>query len=119
VCSSDLNKNSKIKFIFPCEGASLWVDVAAIPTAAKHLNNVYAFFRFLFHPRIMAFITNRTYRANAVVASAKFVHKKLIENSNIYPSAQIRKKCYLEKPMSPQIEALKTRLLTKIKSSQD
>ena len=114
--SSMTNKKSNIKFIFPKEGASLWVDVAAIPINAKHLKNAYAFFKFIFNPQVIAYVTNCTSRANTVIASAKFVNKELLKNSNIYPTDEVRKKCYIEKPSSPKIESLKTRLLTVIKS---
>lgn len=110
------NKSSDIKFLFPKEGASLWVDVAAIPVNAKHINNIYAFFKFLFHPKVIALVTNCTSRANAVIDSAKFVDNDLINNKDVYPPLEIRKKCYIEKPLPAKIEALKTRLLTKIKS---
>ena len=111
--------NDSIKFIFPKEGAAIWVDVAAIPLGAKHTKNAYAFFRFLFHPRVIAYATNKTSRANAVIASAEFINKELLKNVNIFPSIEIRKKCYQEKPTSSKIEALKNRLLTKIKSMDD
>jgi putrescine transport system substrate-binding protein len=109
--------NPNIKFFYPKEGASLWVDVAAIPANAKHINNIYAFFKFLFHPKVIAELTNETSRANAVTNATKYVDDKLRNNPDVYPSAEIRKKCYIEKPLPPNIEALKTRLLTKIKAT--
>jgi putrescine transport system substrate-binding protein len=110
------NKKPHIKFFFPKEGGPLWIDVVAIPSEAKHINNIYAFLKFIFHPRVAAYITNSTSRANVVIASRRFVNKDLIANIHIYPDSNMRKKCYTEKPKSPKIEALKTRLLTKIKS---
>jgi putrescine transport system substrate-binding protein len=110
------NKKPQVKFFPPREGASLWVDVIAIPNGARHLRNVYAFMGFLFHPKVIAQVTNQTSRANAVTASAQFVTENLINDANIYPNAEIRKKCYTEKTLDPKIESLKTRLLTKIKS---
>ncbi|MDR3179745.1 MAG: extracellular solute-binding protein [Holosporaceae bacterium] len=110
------NKKPHVKFFLPKEGASLWVDVIAIPKGARHLKNSYAFMGFLFHPKIIAQVTNKTSRANAVTASAQFVSSDLTNDTNIYPSADIRKKCYIEKTLDPKIESLKTRLLTKIKS---
>jgi putrescine transport system substrate-binding protein len=110
------NKKPHVKFFLPKEGAPLWVDVIAIPKGARHLKNAYAFMRFLFHPKVIAQITNKTSRANAVTASVQFVDSTLASDVNIYPSAKIRKKCYIEKTLDPKIESLKTRLLTKIKS---
>lgn len=116
VKASMVNKKSNIKFVFPKEGASLWVDVAAIPRNAMHVKNAYAFFKFIFNPRVIAYVTNCTSRANAVTSSARFVNSELIKNENVYPTAEIKRKCYIEKPSSPKIEFLKTRLLTMIKS---
>jgi putrescine transport system substrate-binding protein len=113
------NKNPDIKFFCPKEGASLWVDVAAIPLHAIHINNVYAFLKFLFHPMVIAEVTNATSRANAVIKATEYVSKDLSDNPDIYPIADVRKKCYIEKPLAAQIESLKTRLLTKIKSMGD
>ena len=111
------NNKPNIKFFRPKEGASLWVDVVAIPKGAQHINNIYAFLKFIFNPEVIAQVTNQTYRANAVTQSAKYVDKELINDENIYPSAEVRRKCYIEKPLPPNIELLKTRLLTKIKSA--
>ena len=110
------NKKSYVKFIFPKEGGAIWVEVVAIPKGATHLNNAYAFLNFLFHPEVIAYITNKTSFANAVPESNKFIDKNILDNNNIYPNEEIRKKCFIEKPMPSNIEILRTRLLTKIKS---
>lgn len=112
------NHKPNIKFFSPKEGASLWVDVVAIPSGAQNLNNAYAFLKFLFHPRVIAEVTNRTSRANAVEAAISYVDPALASNQDIYPSQAVRQRCYIEKPLKPEIERLKTRLLTKIKSME-
>ncbi|MDR1334593.1 MAG: extracellular solute-binding protein [Holosporaceae bacterium] len=112
------NHMPNIKFFCPKEGASLWVDVVAIPLGAKHINNIYAFLRFLLHPLVISRITNKTSRANAVIEANKYVNKSLINNPDIYPSVAVRKKCYIEKPLTPSAESLRTRLFTKIKSME-
>ena len=109
---------TNVKFFYPKQGTALWVDVAAIPAGARHLKNVYAFFKFLLNPKVIAEITNRTYRANCVTAADGYVKKEIISDENIYPSLDFIKKCYIEKPASANIEALRTRLLTKIKSQK-
>ena len=120
--ASDINRvnqnrtGSKIKFIFPKEGGAIWVEVAAIPVRAEHLNNIYAFLKFLFHPKVIAHITNKTSFANAVTTSSKFIDPNILNNKDIYPDEEIKNKCYIEKPMPSSIEILRTRLLTKIKA---
>ncbi len=107
-----------IKFFYPKQGTALWVDVVAIPTGAKHIRNTYAFFKFLFHPKVIAEITNRTYRANCVTEANKYVSKEIANDENIYPSLEFSRKCYITKPVPANIETLRTRLLTKIKSQK-
>lgn len=113
------DNNKHIKFFAPKEGASLWVDVVAIPKKASHINNAHLFLKFLFNPHVIAEVTNMTSRANAVVRANAYVAKELVQNPDIYPSVQSRLKCYIEKPVSPRIEALKTQLLTIIKSMEE
>jgi putrescine transport system substrate-binding protein len=91
--------------------------VAAIPAQARHINNIYAFFRFLFHPKVIAEVTNITSRANAVTEATAYVRDDLKNDPDIYPTGDIMEKCYIEKPQSAKLETLKTRLLTKIKST--
>ncbi len=110
------NNNKNIKFFYPKEGCALWVDVIAIPKQAPHKKNIYAFLRFLFHPKVIAAVTNKTFRANCVIDSKHYIDKELINNHDIYPTAEFCKKCYIERPLPARIEALRTRLLTRIKS---
>ncbi|MDR1551619.1 MAG: extracellular solute-binding protein [Holosporaceae bacterium] len=112
-------ENPSIKFYYPEEGASLWVDVVAILAKAKHPNNIYAFLKFLFHPMVIAEVTNVTSRANAVVKAEKYLLEEVKKNSYIYPSEAVFRKCYIEKPLPSHVEALKTRLLTQIKSMEN
>ncbi len=107
-----------IKFFYPKQGTALWTDVVAIPCGARHINNVYAFFKFLFHPKVIAEITNRTHRANCVMEADKYVDEEIITNRDIYPSLEFSKRCYITKPVPANIEMLRTRLLTKIKSDK-
>ncbi len=108
-----------IQFFYPKQGTALWVDVIAIPASARHTKNIYAFLKFLLNPKVIAEITNRTYRANCVTEANKYVNDFIIKKKDIYPPLEFIKKCYIEKPVSTTIEALRTRLLTKIKSKND
>lgn len=110
------NNLSNIKFFRPKQKANLWVDVMAIPIGARHINNAHAFFKFLLHPKVIAEVTNQTFRANCVIAATKYIDKKIVKDRNIYPPSDFYKNCYIERPVPANIEALRTRLLTKIKS---
>lgn len=117
VCMQE--KSHKIKFIFPKEGSSLWLDVIAIPKDAQHMKNIYIFLKFLFHPAVIAYVTNETSRANAIVAAKAYLKPEVAGDPDIYPPREILEKCYIERPLPPDIETLRMRLLTKIKSFED
>lgn len=110
------NNRSNIKFFRPKQRSCLWVDVMAIPIGARHVNNAHAFFKFIFHTKVIAEITNKTYRANCVTEAKRYVTEEIAEDSNIYPPSDFYKNCYIERPVPANIESLRTRLLTKIKS---
>ncbi|MDR0662069.1 MAG: extracellular solute-binding protein [Holosporales bacterium] len=105
-----------IAFVFPREGAALWMDVMAIPKGAPHPNNAHAFIAYLLHPRVMAALTTFTLCANAVPTSQRYLDPEIKRNVLIYPPANMRKKCYLERHMPAAYEAARTRLLTQIKA---
>lgn len=113
----DINKRSSIRFILPKEGASLWIDVVAIPKIAKHVKNAHLFLKFLMHPKVCAYISNTTYRATAVLEAQQYIDKQLINNEYIYPTTDIKEKCYIETFEYGPINKLRTRSFTKIKSA--
>lgn len=109
-------KKLDIKFIIPKEGAALWIDVCAIPKGARHVKNAHAFINFLMHPRIIARITNYTACANAVKKSKIFIRQEILDDKVVYPDQSIIDKCYREYSLSPELERMRTRMFTKIKS---
>ncbi len=108
---------SFIQFILPKEGASLWIDVAAIPKIAKHVKNAHLFLKFLTHPMVSAYIVNMTCRATAVNKAKKYITSKLLNDQYIYPTDEIKQKCYIEKFQYGPINKLRTHYFTKIKSA--
>lgn len=113
------NPKASIKFFRPKQGTALWIDVMAIPVNSRHVKNAYAFFKFLLHPLVISEVTNQTSRANCVPAANKFVDSEIVDDENIYPSDDFIKQCYVERPVSANVSALRTRLLTKIKSIKE
>lgn len=107
---------SNIKFIFPKEGALLWIDVLAIPKGARHVRNANAFLKFICNPIIMAEISNFTAAANAVPESKKYIMKEIVNDPIIYPTEEMLQKTYLEKIGSMEYERKRAKMFTKIKA---
>lgn len=112
----ETKNHSSVKFILPKEGASLWIDVAAIPHNAKHIKNAHLFLKFLTNPCVSAWITNITYRATAVKAASKYIIPQILNNKYIYPDSEVKSNCYIEKYAHTSLNKVRTRELTKIKS---
>ncbi len=45
-------ENPKLRFIFPQEGALLWVDNFAIPSGAENVDNAYIFINYMLRPEV-------------------------------------------------------------------
>ena len=51
-------ENPDIKYIYPKDGAAVWVDSLVIPSKAKNVDNAYKFINFIISPEISAKISN-------------------------------------------------------------
>lgn len=107
---------SNIKFFFPKEGGLLWIDVLAIPKGAKHFKNAHAFLKFIYHPRIMAEISNFTASANPVLSSKGYVMPEIVNDEIIYPTKEMLRKTYLEKIGTSRYTKIRTKMFMKIKA---
>jgi spermidine/putrescine transport system substrate-binding protein len=47
-----LEENDQLRFIFPEEGAVLWVDSFTIPVGAENVDNAYAFINYMLRPEV-------------------------------------------------------------------
>ena len=115
LCESE-SGNNDIRFVFPKEGAELWIDVLAIPKNAKHLKNAHMFFNYIFSPKVIAYISNRMACANPIVKSKKYIKKDIVNDVNVYPSDEVLSKCFIEKINSIDYDRVRTKLFTKVKS---
>ena len=115
LCESESGDND-IRFVFPKEGAELWIDVLAIPKNAKHLKNAHMFFNYIFSPKVIAYISNRMACANPIVKSKKYIKKDIVNDVNVYPSDEVLSKCFIEKINSIDYDRVRTKLFTKVKS---
>ncbi len=51
-------ENDNIKYIYPKDGAAVWVDSLVIPSKARNINNAYKFIDFIIRPDISSQISN-------------------------------------------------------------
>lgn len=110
-----LGKN--LKYIIPKEGASLWIDVMAIPKGAPNPKNAHIFINFCLRPEIAAMISNQTYDATTVTKSREYIDPALLNVDFLYPSERIIKTLSVDVPPKNMhtLDQIRTRLWTKIR----
>ncbi len=82
----------EIRYVIPREGAMRWIDVVAISSQAKHVENAHRFIRYLMQPEVIAEISNAVSYANANNAATPLIDKSISENPGIYPPTAVAAK---------------------------
>jgi spermidine/putrescine transport system substrate-binding protein len=77
-----------IEYIIPTSGAFSWVDSMAIPKGAKHPGNAEKFMNYILEPKVGAALTNFVNYGSPNKAATPFIHKDILDNPLIYPSAE-------------------------------
>jgi putrescine transport system substrate-binding protein len=104
----------KISYYVPVEGSQLWFDLMVIPAKAKNADEAYKFLNFLLEPEVAAANTNYLRFANPNKASAPFIEEALMNDSGLYPPAEVLARLEVLLPMTPNVEAELTRIWAKL-----
>lgn len=64
--------NPDVKFVFPREGVTGWMDNIAVPTSAKDPENAKLFMQFMLRPENSAMSSNFTHYASAITGGVAF-----------------------------------------------
>jgi spermidine/putrescine transport system substrate-binding protein len=79
-------ENKTFKYIYPKEGAILWMDNLSIPKKAKNAGNAYKLMDFLLRPEIAKAICEEIGYASPNKEAVKLLDKEVRENRTIYPN---------------------------------
>ena len=85
-------ENPRITYILPQEGGGIWMDVLAIPRAARNKDTAHQFIDFLLRPQISAQLSKAYPYGNPNKASHAFTDPKILNNPAAYPPAAALKK---------------------------
>ena len=108
----------EVSYAIPKEGSYLWLDTAAIPVDAPHVDNAHAFLNFLMEPAVIAGISNEIGYANGNAASLPFLSYRLRSDPAVYPPKEISEELPPDIAESPAYMRDATRAWTRIKSGQ-
>jgi putrescine transport system substrate-binding protein len=116
--AEEAQNNINIDYRIPKEGSLLWVDSLAIPKDAKNVENAHKFIDYLNDPQVAANGVNYVSYASPNVAALEFVDPEIKNNPSIYPTPEVKKNLFPDALADPELERLRTRTWTKIKTGQ-
>lgn len=114
--AKDANNGVHVSYSIPRQGALAFFDVFAIPADAKNIDEAYQFLNYLLQPEVIAHISDYVYYANFNKVATPLVKASIRNNPGIYPPDEVRTKLFTLKVQSPQIDRVRTRAWTKVKS---
>lgn len=104
--------------MIPNEGSLLWFTLAAIPRDAPHPENAHLFLNYLMSPKNIADISNEIGYANANASAKPLLDAGVAGHQIIYPTAEERKRLFVETEYTPDQSRTMTRLWQKFKTGQ-
>lgn len=118
---ADEAKNGvKIQYVIPKEGTLLWVDNLAMPKDAVNIDAALKYINNMLDPQVAADNANFVHYAtpNKAALDKGLVAEEDKKNPAIYPPADVMSKLQGDKVASPELDQLRTRTWTAIKTGQ-
>lgn len=78
-------ENPDIKYVYPLEGASLWMDNLVIPAEAQNVDNAYALLDFLMRPEVARIISENLGYATPNKGAMALIPKEFRDNRMVFP----------------------------------
>lgn len=97
-------ENPNIKYIYPTEGALVWIDSLVIPKGAKNIDNAHKFINFLLRPEISKAISEEIGYASPNKETLKLLEQSARENRMIYPTDEDLKNSELQIDVGKSLE---------------
>ncbi len=116
--ADEAKNNVHLDYRIPKEGSLLWVDSLAIPKDAKNVDNALKFIDYLNDPQVAANGVNYVSYASPNLAALEKVEPDIKNNPSIYPTEDVKKNLFSDMQADPDLERLRTRTWTKIKTGQ-
>jgi len=80
------SENPEIKYVYPTEGYSLWMDSLCIPKGAKNIDEAHAFLNYLLRPEVSAVISTEMGYASPIAKVGEFLEEDVRNSDIVYPS---------------------------------
>jgi putrescine transport system substrate-binding protein len=116
--ANEAGKGVTIVTALPEEGTQRYIDTFAIPADAQHVEAAYKFLNYIMDPKVIADTVNTIYIESGNGDADAFIKPEVLHDPAIYPPAELEKKLFAVMVSTPEIDRLRTRLWTKIKTGR-
>ena len=82
------SENPAIRYVYPKEGFSLWLDSLCIPKGAANVDEAHAFLDYLLRPDVAAAISEEMGYSTPNAAAVDMMSQELRDNPIVYPDAE-------------------------------
>lgn len=82
-------ENDKIRYVYPREGANLWVDSFVIPKAARNVRNAHAFINFMMKPEVAKECVEANGYATPVITALPLLEENVRTSQTVFPATEI------------------------------
>jgi putrescine transport system substrate-binding protein len=116
--AAEAGKGVTVVTSLPKEGTERYIDTLAMPKDAPHADAAYKFLNYIMDPKVIADTVNTIYVQSGNGDAGSFIKPEILNDPAIYPPAEVEKKIFAISASSPEIDRLRTRLWTKIKTGR-
>jgi spermidine/putrescine transport system substrate-binding protein len=112
------DENPNLRYVLPKEGGVWWIDCMVIPTGALHPVAAHAWINFMCDPLVATINSEYVYYATPnKVAIENFLSEEIVEDTNIYPTAEDLEKFELSPIYTPEERMLYQEIWIAIKTA--
>lgn len=112
-----IDESSQLAFVYPEEGFALYPDVAVVLRESPRKDLAHRFIDYLLRPEVAAGVVRGARTATANGSARELLDASLRENPTLYPPADVMERGEWALSSTPEIQRLRDRLWTEIKSA--
>jgi spermidine/putrescine transport system substrate-binding protein len=112
-----IDEDEKLAFVYPSEGFALYPDVAVILRESRRRELAHEFLNYLLRPQVAADIVTGARTACANGSARELLPEEIRANPTLFPPEDVLARGEWARSSTPEIQRLRDRLWTEIKSS--
>jgi putrescine transport system substrate-binding protein len=116
--AQEAGKGVVVVYATPKEGTQRIIDTLAMPKDAPHPESAYKFLNYIMDPKVIADTVNAIYVQSGNGDAGPYVKPEITSDPGIFTPAEAEKKNFAISVSTAEIDRLRTRLWTKVKTGR-